>query len=75
VRHAGGDEEPSQDEFEDCDNGENLGGVNGCNPDCSGGPYCGDGIRQPDLDESCDAGELNGEPGSGCSESCEVVVE
>jgi fibro-slime domain-containing protein len=64
-----------QDEFEDCDNGENLGGVNGCNPDCSGGPYCGDGIRQPDLDESCDAGELNGEPGSGCSESCEVIVE
>ena len=64
-----------QDAFEDCDNGENLGGVNGCNPDCTTGPFCGDGIRQPDLGESCDAGEQNGESGSGCSDGCEVVVE
>ena len=61
--------------LEDCDDGENLGGVNGCNPDCTTGPFCGDGIRQPELDESCDAGEQNGEPGSGCSDTCEVVVE
>jgi len=64
-----------QEAFEDCDNGENLGGMNGCNPDCSSGPFCGDGIRQPELGESCDAGEENGVPGSGCSESCEVIVE
>ncbi|MFW2388188.1 MAG: hypothetical protein ACN4G0_07625, partial [Polyangiales bacterium] len=64
-----------QDAFEDCDDGENLGGVSGCNPDCSSGPFCGDGIRQPELGESCDAGELNGEPGSGCDDDCEVVVE
>lgn len=64
-----------QDAFEDCDNGENLGGVNGCNPDCTSGPFCGDSIRQPELGESCDAGEQNGESGSGCSASCEVVVE
>jgi fibro-slime domain-containing protein len=61
--------------FEDCDDGENLGGVNGCNPDCTTGPFCGDGIRQPELNESCDAGEQNGEPGSGCSDTCEVIVE
>ena len=60
-----------QIELEDCDNGENLGGVNGCNPDCTSGPFCGDGVRQPDLGESCDAGEQ----GSGCSDDCEVVVE
>jgi len=64
-----------QEEFEDCDNGENLGGMNGCNSDCTTGPFCGDGIRQPDLGESCDAGEQNGQSGSGCSEDCEVVVE
>ncbi len=64
-----------QEMYEDCDNGENLGGMNGCNPDCSSGPFCGDGVRQPELDESCDAGEQNGESGSGCSDTCEVVVE
>ena len=64
-----------QEEFEDCDDGENLGGINGCNSDCTTGPFCGDGIRQPELGESCDAGTQNGESGSGCSESCEVVVE
>jgi fibro-slime domain-containing protein len=64
-----------QPEFEDCDDGENLGGMGGCNPDCSSGPFCGDGVRQPELGESCDAGEQNGTPGSGCNEACEVVVE
>jgi fibro-slime domain-containing protein len=64
-----------QEEFEDCDNGENLGGANGCNSDCTTGPFCGDGIRQPELGESCDAAQQNGESGSGCSLSCEVVVE
>lgn len=64
-----------QSELEDCDNGENLGGINGCNPDCTSGPFCGDGIRQPELGESCDAGQQNGQQGSGCSEDCEVVVE
>ena len=64
-----------QDDFEDCDDGENLGGMSGCNSDCTAGPFCGDGIRQPDLGESCDAGEQNGEPGSDCSEDCQVVVQ
>jgi fibro-slime domain-containing protein len=64
-----------QEEFEDCDNGENLGGVNGCNPDCTTGPFCGDGIRQPELGEDCDAGDQNGEPASACSDTCDVVVQ
>lgn len=63
------------DGFEECDDGDNLGGPGGCNPDCSSGPTCGDGIRQPELGEGCDAGPDNGVPGSGCSASCEVVVE
>lgn len=64
-----------QAEFEQCDNGENLGGTSGCNPDCTAGPFCGDGIRQPALGEGCDAGEQNGEPGSGCTNTCEVIVQ
>lgn len=64
-----------QDEFEQCDDGDNLGGTGGCNPDCTSGPFCGDGIRQPELGESCDAGEDNGVPGSGCTDACQVVVD
>lgn len=61
--------------FEDCDDGDNLGGASGCNPDCTEGASCGDGIRQPDLGEECDAGPDNGAPGSACSETCMVVVQ
>jgi fibro-slime domain-containing protein len=61
--------------FEECDNGENLGALSGCNPDCTLGPSCGDGVRQPSLGEECDAGSQNGAPGSGCSASCLVIVQ
>jgi fibro-slime domain-containing protein len=61
--------------FEECDDGDNLGVYNSCNPDCTTGPRCGDGIRQPDLGEDCDAGPDNGAPGSGCSETCTVIVQ
>lgn len=60
---------------EQCDDGDNLGGYNGCSPDCTQGPTCGDGIRQPTLGEDCDAGPDNGVSGSGCSASCEIVVQ
>ena len=63
------------EDFEDCDDGDNLGGASGCNPDCTEGASCGDGIRQPDLGEECDAGPDNGAPGSACSETCTVVVQ
>jgi len=41
---------------EQCDNGEaeNTGGHNGCNPDCTLAPFCGDGIVQEDAGEQCD---------------------
>ena len=61
--------------FEECDDGDNLGVYNACNPDCTAGPRCGDGVRQPELGESCDAGPENGAPGSGCSEECSIIVE
>jgi fibro-slime domain-containing protein len=40
---------------EQCDDGtaENTGGHNRCNPDCTLGEYCGDGIVQPEA-EKCD---------------------
>jgi hypothetical protein len=63
------------DGFEECDDGDNLGVYNSCNPDCTVGPRCGDGIRQPSLGEECDAGSDNGAPGSACSETCTVVVQ
>jgi fibro-slime domain-containing protein len=63
------------EDFEDCDDGDNLGGASGCNPDCTEGASCGDGIRQPDLGEDCDAGPDNGAPGSACSETCTVIVQ
>ena len=61
--------------FEECDDGDNLGVYNSCNPDCTVGPRCGDGIRQPALGEDCDAGPENGAPDSGCSEICEIIVQ
>ena len=61
--------------FEECDDGDNLGAYNGCNPDCTLGPSCGDGVRQPEQGEGCDAGEENGQAGSGCSEDCQVLVQ
>ena len=63
------------DPEEECDDGDNLGGYYGCNPDCTSGPRCGDGVRQPDLGEECDAGAQNGQPGSSCSATCTVEVQ
>lgn len=61
--------------FEECDDGENLGVATGCNPDCTEAASCGDGVRQPELGEECDAGAQNGQPGSTCNEDCEVEVQ
>ena len=63
------------EEFEACDDGDNLGVYNSCNPDCTAGPSCGDGIRQPEFGEDCDAGEQNGQPGSACTDMCELIVQ
>ncbi len=46
---------------EQCDLGEaeNVGGHNGCNPDCTLGSYCGDGTVQQEQGEQCDDADPN----------------
>jgi fibro-slime domain-containing protein len=58
---------------EQCDDGVNTGGYGYCDVGCVLGPRCGDGIVQ-DVEggETCDEGELNGLPGSTCTENCGV---
>jgi cysteine-rich repeat protein len=53
---------------EQCDFGSaaNLGGYNGCTPNCTWGPHCGDGVLQ--TGEGCDDGNTMG--GDGCSATC-----
>jgi fibro-slime domain-containing protein len=57
---------------EECDDGaaNNTGGYGRCNPDCTLGAYCGDGIVQ-NPPEECDAG-----PGGNatCSSTCKSLV-
>ncbi len=51
---------------EECDDGTNSGGYGLCGPGCKLGPYCGDGIVQPEY-EDCDDGVNIGQPcPSGC---------
>jgi fibro-slime domain-containing protein len=55
---------------EECDDGLNEGGYGECSVGCVMGPYCGDGIQQPEFGETCDVG-----PGgdAGCR-GCVVVA-
>ena len=57
------------DSGEQCDLGaaKNVGGYNGCNADCTRGPYCGDGFKQGT--EQCDDGKNDGSYGT-CSPGC-----
>lgn len=58
---------------EECDDGvgENTGGYNKCQADCTLGPHCGDGITQ--AGEACDYGAAGniGEYG-GCAANCQL---
>lgn len=54
---------------EECDDGENNGGYNRCQPDCTLGGYCGDAIVQED--EQCD--DRDPEAPSNC-QGCRLVV-
>jgi hypothetical protein len=50
-----------------------VGGYGYCGVGCLLGPRCGDGILQAEEGgETCDEGELNGQPGSSCTENCGV---
>jgi cysteine-rich repeat protein len=55
---------------ESCDLGAegNVSGYNGCNPDCSRGPHCGDGVVAEAEGEECDDG--NNRPNDNCSPNC-----
>ncbi len=62
---------------EACDEGQNNNQTkyNGCKPNCTLGPRCGDGIVQPNGGEECDHGEANGSgmaraEGVSCSDGC-----
>jgi fibro-slime domain-containing protein len=59
---------------EECDLGEenNTGGYGGCNPDCTLGEYCGDGIIQEEGDEDCDDGNFIND--DECPSSCRIIV-
>lgn len=54
---------------EECDDGVNAGGYNGCGEDCTLGAFCGDGIKQED--EVCDDADPNAP--SSCS-GCNIIV-
>lgn len=60
------------DPGETCDDGNTWNG-DGCDEFCQLEPVgedCGNGVVEGD--EQCDLGELNGEPGSGCTAECTV---
>jgi len=51
---------------EECDDGVNDGGYGECNPGCVLGPFCGDGVEQPEFGESCDVGPISTGTCRGC---------
>jgi fibro-slime domain-containing protein len=55
---------------EECDDGVNDGGYGECNPGCVLGPFCGDGIEQPEFGESCDVGP----GGDGICRGCRRII-
>jgi fibro-slime domain-containing protein len=58
---------------EQCDDGTNVGGYGNCQPDCTLGPRCGDGIRQS-AHEECDNGvnldSYGASGGTACAPNC-----
>lgn len=60
---------------EQCDNGtdKNTGGHNGCNPDCTLGAFCGDGIVQA-PEEECDDKNPNPPVGEVCAGCYKQII-
>lgn len=58
-----------------CDDGVNDGRYGGCSPTCAGlGPFCGDGMANPDGLEVCDDGQNRATyGGQGCAPGCRAV--
>ena len=55
---------------EECDDGELNGtGYNKCTPQCTLGPYCGDGVVYPEI-EQCDDGVNDGTGSGACYPGC-----
>jgi fibro-slime domain-containing protein len=51
---------------EECDDGVNDGGYGECGDKCVLGPFCGDGIPQPEFGEGCDVGPGGDRTCRGC---------
>jgi fibro-slime domain-containing protein len=65
----------TKDASEVCDNGaaSNNGAYNGCNPNCTLGPRCGDGSLNTASGEKCDQGTMNQNGVYGvCNTSCQL---
>jgi fibro-slime domain-containing protein len=57
-----------------CDDGINDGRYGGCMPGCHGlGPYCGDGMVEPGLEQCDDGRNLSTYGQSGCGPGCKNV--
>lgn len=54
---------------EECDDGINDGDYGECGTDCFLGPFCGDGVSQPEFGEECDVGP----GGDGICRGCRIV--
>jgi fibro-slime domain-containing protein len=54
---------------EECDDGINDGDYGECGADCFLGPFCGDGVLQPESGEECDVGPV----GDGICRGCRVL--
>jgi fibro-slime domain-containing protein len=57
---------------EECDDGKNTGGYGQCGPGCKLGPYCGDGIVQPEFEDCDDGGKIIFE-GPACPSGCRYL--
>ena len=56
---------------EQCDDGANNGGYNGCNWDCTLDEYCGDGIVQGEYEHCDDGNFINGDA---CPANCRLYA-
>jgi streptogramin lyase len=63
------------DRAEECDKGtgNNTGGYNGCNANCTLGPHCGDGVMNGP--EACDQGPDNGTFIGECRQDCSGFID